>query len=215
NFPYFSTSIADFWRRWHITLGDWLRNYLYFPLGGSRRGLIRTCGNLLIVMLLAGIWHGSAWGFIVWGISHGIALVVHRLTAFLSDRLTILNLFWQHPLGIICAWSLTQIMVFISWIWFRLPNLPDSGLVIQHLWGYPADQQFADKVYVEALNSTQYQIFYSLLTIALLMTVSYSCKARMKLDLSWSIKIFLTPLCFYAVWLLAPQGSLPYIYFDF
>ncbi|MFM8006812.1 MAG: MBOAT family O-acyltransferase, partial [Dolichospermum sp.] len=69
NFPYFSTSIADFWRRWHITLGDWLRNYLYFPLGGSRRGLIRTCGNLLIVMLLAGIWHGSAWGFIVWGIS--------------------------------------------------------------------------------------------------------------------------------------------------
>ncbi|MFM6278603.1 MAG: MBOAT family protein, partial [Dolichospermum sp.] len=99
--------------------------------------------------------------------------------------------------------------------WFRLPNPSDSGLVIQHLWGYPADQQFADKVYVEALNSTQYQIFYSLLTIALLMTVSYSCKARMKLDLSWSIKIFLTPLCFYAVWLLAPQGSLPYIYFDF
>ncbi|MFO5495035.1 MAG: MBOAT family O-acyltransferase, partial [Cuspidothrix sp.] len=67
DFPYFTTSIADFWRRWHITLGDWLRNYLYFPLGGSRHGLIRTCGNLLIVMLVAGVWHGSAWGFIIWG----------------------------------------------------------------------------------------------------------------------------------------------------
>lgn len=215
NFPYFSTSISDFWRRWHITLGDWLRHYLYFPLGGSRRGLIRTCGNLLIVMLLAGIWHGSAWGFIVWGLFHGIALVVHRLTAVLSDRLTILNLFWQNPLGIICAWLLTQIMVFTSWIWFRLPNLRDSSLVMQHLWGYPADQQFVEKVYAEALNSTQYQIFYLLASITLLMTVSYSFKGRMKLDFSWPMKIVLVPLCFYAVWLLAPQGSLPYIYFDF
>ncbi|MDB9491375.1 MBOAT family protein [Dolichospermum circinale CS-534/05] len=215
NFPYFSTSISDFWRRWHITLGDWLRHYLYFPLGGSRRGLIRTCGNLLIVMLLAGIWHGSAWGFIVWGIFHGIALVVHRLTAVLSDRLTILNLFWQNPIGIIYAWLLTQIMVFTSWIWFRLPNLQDSSLVMQHLWGYPADQQFAEKVYTEALNSSQSQIFYLLASITLLMTVSYSLKGRMKLDFSWPMKIVLVPLCFYAVWLLAPQGSLPYIYFDF
>ena len=67
NFPYFSTSIADFWRRWHITLGDWLRNYLYFPLGGSRNGLARTCLNLMLIMLIAGIWHGDRWGFIVWG----------------------------------------------------------------------------------------------------------------------------------------------------
>jgi len=215
NFPYFSTSIADFWRRWHITLGDWLRNYIYFPLGGSRCGLIRTCGNLLVVMLVAGIWHGSAWGFIVWGLLHGIALAIHRLTSFLSDRFTILKLLWQNPLGIVFAWLLTQIMVFTSWIWFRLPNLQDSTLVIQHLWGHPADQQFAEKLYVQALNITQYQFFYLLASIALLMTVSYSFKQGMKLDLSWPMKIVLVPLCFYAVWLLAPQGSLPYIYFDF
>ncbi len=71
DFPYFSTSIADFWRRWHITLGDWLRNYLYFPLGGSRQGLRRTCLNLMIIMVIAGIWHGAAWGFIVWGFCTG------------------------------------------------------------------------------------------------------------------------------------------------
>ena len=215
DFPYFSTSIADFWRRWHITLGDWLRNYLYFPLGGSRRGLMRTCGNLLIVMLIAGIWHGSAWGFIIWGVLHGIALAGHRLISVLSDRLTILNLFWKNPLGIIFAWFLTQIMVFTSWIWFRLPNLQDSALVIQHLWGHGGDQQFAAKVYIEALNMSQYQISYLLLGIALLMSISYAFKREMKLEFSWPIKIVFVPLCFYAVWLLAPQGSLPYIYFDF
>ncbi|MFN7523216.1 MAG: MBOAT family O-acyltransferase, partial [Aphanizomenon sp.] len=215
DFPYFSTSIADFWRRWHITLGDWLRNYLYFPLGGSRRGLIRTCGNLLIVMLVAGIWHGSAWGFIIWGLLHGIALAVHRINAALSDRLTILNSFWQNPLGIIFAWFLTQIMVFTSWIWFRLPNLQDSALVIQNLWGHKSDQQFAEKVYIEALNINQYQLSYLLIGIALIMSISCIFKRGMKLEFSWPIKIVFVPLCFYAVWLLAPEGSLPYIYFDF
>ncbi len=87
NYPYFSTSIADFWRRWHMTLGDWLRNYLYFPLGGSRQGLGRTCLNLLLVMLIAGIWHGAAWGYVVWGGLHGFALAIHRLTDTLVKRL--------------------------------------------------------------------------------------------------------------------------------
>ncbi|WP_413175573.1 MBOAT family O-acyltransferase [Anabaena azotica] len=215
DFPYFSTSIADFWRRWHMTLGDWLRNYLYFPLGGSRQGLMRTCGNLLIVMLVAGIWHGSAWGFIIWGILHGVALVVHRLTDAMSDRSKILTLFWQNPVGIIFAWLLTQIMVFTSWIWFRLPNVQDSALVIQHLWGHTADAQFAEKVYVEALNISQYQLSYLLLGLAIIMSIIYGFKRLMKLEFSWPIKLVFVPLCFYAVWILAPEGGLPYIYFDF
>jgi alginate O-acetyltransferase complex protein AlgI len=215
NFPYFSTNIADFWRRWHITLGDWLRNYLYFPLGGSRRGLIRTCGNLLIVMLVAGIWHGSAWGFVVWGAVHGIALGIHRLTDAMSDRFKILELFWQNPLGIIFAWFLTQLMVFTSWIWFRLPNVQDSTFVFQHLWGHNADEQFAQKVYVEVLNISQYQISYLLAALTVLMTIAYVFKRGLKLEFSWPIKLVFVPLCFYAVGLLAPKGGLPYIYFDF
>ncbi|MFM2063993.1 MAG: hypothetical protein RLZZ507_3664 [Cyanobacteriota bacterium] len=215
DFPYFSTSIADFWRRWHITLGDWLRNYLYFPLGGSRRGLVRTCLNLFIVMIVAGIWHGSAWGFVVWGALHGIALAVHRLTDAMSDRFKILNLFWQHPVGIIFAWLLTQCMVFTSWIWFRLPNFQDSALVIQHLWGHTADAQFAEKVYVEALNSNQQELSFLLVALAVLMSITYAFKRGMKLEFNWTIKLVFVPLCFYAVWLLAPEGSLPYIYFDF
>lgn len=215
DFPYFTTSIAEFWRRWHITLGDWLRNYIYFPLGGSRRGLIRTCLNLFIVMLIAGIWHGSAWGFVVWGVYHGLALVVHRLTDVMSDRYEKLEMFWQNPLGIVVAWLITQLMVFTSWIWFRLPNVQESALVIQRLWGHAADAQFAQKVYIEALNTSPSQITSILLTIAVCMGITYAFKGKLKLELNWPIKLVFVPLCLYAVWLFAPEGSLPYIYFDF
>ena len=215
DFPYFSTNIGEFWRRWHMTLGDWLRNYVYFPLGGSRRGLVRTCWNLFIVMLIAGIWHGAALGYVVWGIFHGLALVVHRLTDSMSDRFENLEKFWQNPLGIFVAWLLTQLMVFTSWIWFRLPNLQDSSLVIRHLWGYPADAQFAQKVYVDALSISQYQLTCILLALSALMAVVYVFNRVLKLEFNWPLKLVFVPLCFYAVWLLAPEGSLPYIYFDF
>ncbi|MBD2138326.1 MBOAT family protein [Anabaena sp. FACHB-1237] len=215
DYPYFTTSIADFWRRWHITLGDWLRNYLYFPLGGSRSGLMRTCINLLIVMIVAGIWHGSSWGFIIWGVLHGLALVVHRLNYALCSHWQILGTLWKTPLGIILAWLLTQLMVFTTWIWFRLPNLQDSTLAIQHLWGYSADQQFAEKVYIEALNITQYQITWLLIFLSIIMLISYVFKRGLKVELSWPLKLVFVPICLYAVWILAPEGSLPYIYFDF
>ncbi|MFB2818803.1 MBOAT family O-acyltransferase [Umezakia ovalisporum] len=215
NFPYFSTSIAEFWRRWHMTLGDWLRNYVYFPLGGSRYGLTRTCCNLFLVMLIAGIWHGSAWGFVVWGVFHGLALGFHRLTDAMSDRFENLAHLWKSPLGILVAWFLTQLMVFTSWIWFRLPNLQDSSWVIQHLWGHSADAQFVQKVYVEALNMSPYQLIGLLGILAVLMSTIYVFHVKLKLEFNWPVKLVFVPLCLYAVWILAPEGSLPYIYFDF
>jgi alginate O-acetyltransferase complex protein AlgI len=213
--PYFSTSIADFWRRWHITLGDWLRNYLYFPLGGSRRGLSRTCINLLIVMAIAGIWHGTALGYLIWGIYHGLALAVHRLIDDYTQRFRALKNFWHNPIGVAIAWLITQIMVFTSWIFFRLPNLKDSSVVIQHLWGYTADSQFSQKVYIEALSMSQHQISMLLLALASVMTFLYTFNRTLKLQMNWPFKLLLVPVCFYAIWLLAPEGSLPYIYFDF
>lgn len=236
NFPYFSTSIADFWRRWHITLGDWLRNYLYFPLGGSRLALHRTCLNLTIVMLIAGIWHGAAWGFIVWGGIHGLGLVLHRLTHALSQRPPIqtaekapgeqseeaaaqtenlLQTLWNHPIGLLLAWFLTQFMVFFAWIFFRLPNLKDSFWVVQHLIGHSADAQFAQKVYVEAIGLGPWQISLILLAIAALMGFIYAAGQGLKLQLNWPVKVLLVPPLLYAVWILAPADSLPYIYFDF
>ncbi|NJM97383.1 MAG: MBOAT family protein [Phormidesmis sp. RL_2_1] len=215
NFPYFATSIADFWRRWHITLGDWLRNYLYFPLGGSRRDLTRTCLNLMIVMLVAGVWHGDRWGFIVWGAIHGLALILHRLSTSLSERSKIIAAFWQSLPGIVLAWGLTQFTVFFSWIFFRLPSLNEASLAIRHLIGHSGDVQFAQKVYIESFNLNRPQISFLLAGILGLMGFAYAVQRGLKLEISWPVKVFLLPLCFYLAWVLAPTEASPYIYFDF
>lgn len=215
NFPYFATSIADFWRRWHITLGDWLRNYLYFPLGGSRRGLARTCINLMIVMLIAGVWHGDRWGFIVWGAIHGLALIVHRLSESLSERSKPLAAFWTSVPGIFFAWTVTQLTVFFSWIFFRLPNLTDAGLAMRHLFAHSADVQFAQKVYYESFGLDRPQITLLLVGVVGAMGVAYAVQRGLKLQLSWPIKVLLLPVCFYLAWVLAPSEASSYIYFDF
>ncbi|MGI0484602.1 MBOAT family O-acyltransferase [Pantanalinema rosaneae CENA516] len=215
DFPYLTTNISEFWRRWHITLGDWLRNYLYFPLGGSRQGLWRTCLNLMIVMAIAGLWHGAAWGFVVWGTLHGVALIAHRLTDAISKHSDRLTRFWSSLWGVLTAWCLTQFMVFFTWIFFRLPNLKESWYVVQHLWGQQADPQFAQKVYVETIGLDPLQIALLLCLMMAVMVIFYTFKHVLKLQLSWTFKLMLVPACLFAVWLLAPQGALPYIYFDF
>ena len=215
NFPYFATSIADFWRRWHITLGDWLRNYLYFPLGGSRRGLMRTCLNLMVIMLIAGIWHGDRWGFIVWGAIHGLALSIHRLNSALSERSKLLKTAWESPPGTILAWAMTQLVVFFSWIFFRLPSLNDASLAIRHLVGYTADVQFAQKVYIDSFSLNRPQISLVLAGLVALMGIAYTVQSNLKLQISWPVKLLLLPICFYLAWVLAPSETSPYIYFDF
>jgi alginate O-acetyltransferase complex protein AlgI len=215
NFPYLSTSIADFWRRWHISLGNWLRDYIYIPLGGSRLGLLRTCVNLFLLMLISGIWHGADWGYIVWGIIHGIALVVHRLTHTFSAQTESLAQFWRSRWGHLCGWFLTQLLVFVTWIWFRLPNLSQSNLVFQHLWGYPRDAQFATKVYLENLKLADSQILLILLGLTIAMMTAYTFDRLLQLNLNWRIKLTLVPICLYVVWLLSPAHSLSFIYFDF
>ncbi|MGB7084634.1 MAG: MBOAT family O-acyltransferase [Phormidesmis sp.] len=215
NFPYFATSIANFWRRWHITLGDWLRNYLYFPLGGSRRSLVRTCLNLMIIMLIAGVWHGDRWGFIVWGAIHGLALIVHRLSVAVAERSKLIAAFWASLPGAVIAWGLTQCTVFFSWIFFRLPNLNDASLAVRHLFGHSADVQFAQKVYSESFALTRPQISLLLGGVVAIMGLAYVMQRGLKLQLSWPIKMLLLPLCFFLAWVLAPAEASPYIYFDF
>jgi alginate O-acetyltransferase complex protein AlgI len=165
-------------------------------------------------MLIAGIWHGAAWGFIVWGILHGLALVIHRLTDTLSKQFSIQDIWKTFP-GIVFSWFLTQFMVFFAWIFFRLPNFKDSLFVVQNLWNHPADVQFAHKVYVESLGLERTNIVFLLVSVFVLMGLSTLFNRGFKLQLSWPIKLVLAPICFLAVWLLAPEGVLPYIYFDF
>jgi alginate O-acetyltransferase complex protein AlgI len=215
DFPYFTTSIAEFWRRWHMTLGAWLRNYLYFPLGGSRKGLLRTCINLMIVMLVAGIWHGNNWGFVVWGAIHGTGLVVHRLGLAIAKAWKPLMAFWQSLPGVVLAWALTQFLVFFSWLFFRLPEPQQFMLAVQRLWGVPADAQFAQKVYLESLGYTSGELLALLACLVGLMGIAYLFRQGLKVELSWPVKLLLVPICCYLAWALAPAETLPYIYFDF
>lgn len=215
DFPYFTTSLADFWRRWHMTLGAWLRNYLYFPLGGSRRGLFRTCLNLLVVMLIAGVWHGDNWGFVIWGAIHGLGLVIHRLNQALTKAWLPLDWAWQSLPGIVLGWGLTQFLVFFSWLFFRLPQPQQFTLALQKLWGVPSDAQFAQKVYLESLGFTYSELAFLLWGLVALMGLAYFFNRGLKLELSWPVKLLLLPIFCFLAWLLAPAETLPYIYFDF
>lgn len=117
NSPYKATNIQDFWRRWHITLSRWLRDYLYIPLGGSRCGMGRTLSNLFLTFLLGGLWHGAAWTFVLWGALHGAALAVHRV--------------WSKAglaLPKVLGWALTFSFVTLAWVIFRVPNMERLGL---------------------------------------------------------------------------------------
>ncbi len=209
DFPYFASSISEFWRRWHITLGDWLRDYLYIPLGGSRRGLLITCGNLLIVMLIAGIWHGANWGFVIWGMWHGLGLTGHRLFMTLSKGFAGV---WQTAIAKIIAIALTQFFVLVSWIPFRLPNLLDTQIILQNLWGKTADPQFGLKIYVQSLGLTTGQIMLLMISLVVIMAIAYRDRDR---SWSWQVKLFLVPICLYLVAILAPSRHVPFIYFDF
>lgn len=215
NFPYFSTSIADFWRRWHMTLGDWLRNYLYFPLGGSRRGLGRTCLNLMIVMVIAGIWHGNTWGFVIWGGIHGGALVIHRFNDAIAKAWSPLQALWSHPLGRLLAWCFTQGLVCFSWIFFRLPEPQQFMLALQKLTGAASDVQFTQKIYGESLGMTPPVLWTLLIALMGVMAIAWFLQRSLKLQLNWPVKLLLVPLCLFAAWQLAPTETLSYIYFEF
>ena len=124
NKPYFATSPSDFWRRWHISLSTWLRDYLYIPLGGNKKSDARTYVNLTTVMFLGGLWHGASWNFIVWGILHGTYLVIHRL---IVNKFPILNeiKFFRSRIGKIVSILITQYFVFLAWIAFRVRDTDD------------------------------------------------------------------------------------------
>ncbi len=122
--PYKALSIRDFWRRWHITLSRFLRDYVYIPLGGSRRGDLRVSTNLLTTFLLGGLWHGAGWTFIVWGAIHGVGLVVGRLFAMTGLRLPT-----------IFKWALTFFVVHLAWVFFRAESIGQALDILQTMFG--------------------------------------------------------------------------------
>src|SRR5207237_857108 len=106
--PYRAISVREFWRRWHMTLSRFLRDYLYIPLGGNRRGFARQALAVLITMSLGGLWHGAGWSFVLWGVLHGLAIIV----ATIWQRLKL-------PMPMMLGWALTFMFVTVAWVFFR------------------------------------------------------------------------------------------------
>lgn len=132
--PYKATSIIEFWRRWHITLSSFLRDYLYFPMGGNRKGPRRRWINLFITMLLGGLWHGAGWTFVLWGAIHGIFLVINHGWMELRSRHTVLNRSFGIP-GKIIGWSVTMLAVIFAWVFFRAADLETALRMFRGLGG--------------------------------------------------------------------------------
>ncbi|MBR6567904.1 MAG: MBOAT family protein [Clostridia bacterium] len=125
NFPYKATSITDFWRRWHISLSSWFRDYVYIPLGGNRKGKIRTVLNILIVWSLTGLWHGAAWNFLAWGAFYGLLLIAEKYVfAKVTERLPV---FIKYPL--------TMLIVMIGWVFFSGENLSSALAYLKSMFG--------------------------------------------------------------------------------
>jgi len=137
-FPYAAIGFSDFWRRWHISLSSWLRDYLYIPLGGNRKGPGRTYVNLMLTMLLGGLWHGASWTFVVWGGLHGLYLAAERiLKKWFGDREVVNKLFFRIFLAIT-----TYFFINLTWVFFRAQDFPTAWRLIVSMFGFaPADAE--------------------------------------------------------------------------
>ena len=136
NDPYKSASPQEFWRRWHISLSTWLREYLFIPLGGSHHGSLRTLANLMITMLLGGLWHGAAWNFIIWGGWHGLMLCVHRLWDQVW-RMRGGDAWRNSRVWLICSRALLFHAVCLGWVFFRATDFDQAILVLSRLGSGP------------------------------------------------------------------------------
>lgn len=162
NLPYFSTNPSDFWRRWHISLSTWLRDYLYIPLGGNRKGTGRMYINLMTTMLLGGLWHGAAWTFVVWGLFHGILLCIYKLAEDYYKRFERIVPKWGYtvlkPIKIFVFFNL----IAIGWIFFRANNIHRAWIMIKAL-----GRGFDLKTAISIINTPVFQVS-ALVTVLLI-----------------------------------------------
>jgi alginate O-acetyltransferase complex protein AlgI len=137
--PYSASSITEFWQRWHISLSSWFRDYLYIPLGGNRKGAARTYVNLLVTMLLCGLWHGASWNFVLWGGLHGVSLAIHRIW----KNANLLGA-WRENRVFAAVWTvfahgLTLLVVLVGWVLFRAQSLPAAAAYVSRMFAWAPD----------------------------------------------------------------------------
>jgi alginate O-acetyltransferase complex protein AlgI len=203
--PYKSINITEFWRRWHISLSVWLRDYLYIPLGGNRKGNVRTYINLLITMLLGGLWHGASAKFILWGGLHGAALALHKFGVGLAPRIS-------EKIPSLLGWSATFHFVLFCWIPFRADTFDQAMTVFQHLW-IPAPFELILSVF------SQLALVVSLLLMGILLHVlpdSWKRFVNLQFEKSpvWLLAL-VTLASIILIFQFKSAESQPFIYFQF
>ena len=191
--PYRAADIREFWRTWHITLGRFLSQFVYFPLGGSRRGHFRTLVNLMLTFLISGIWHGAGWTFVLWGVIHGAAMVLHRLW---SD---VLHLRMPRWAGVM----LTFVFVCAAWILFRAESIGDAVRI------YAGAAKFSAPVSGVSWNDILYMAAAFFIIFALPPANSFVQKFR-PCPASWITAMVLLVLSLFCM-----TRSTPFIYFNF
>jgi alginate O-acetyltransferase complex protein AlgI len=164
NFPYISRSLSEFWKRWHISLSTWLKDYLYIPLGGNRRGELRTYVNLMIVMILGGLWHGASLSYAVWGGFHGVGLVIERFfTNQINNKFNKTIKVWQQFILDMIRIIIVFCFVSLGWLLFKLPNF---GQVLEflkimiHNVEVPPNRTLTDPVIILSIPVVVYHIIH-------------------------------------------------------
>ena len=211
NKPYFATSPSDFWRRWHISLSTWLRDYLYVPLGGNRKSHSRTYLNLFVVMLLGGLWHGASWNFVIWGVLHGTYLALHKTITNMLPRAGQAK-FFTTRFGRVFSIVVTQYLVFLAWIPFSVKNV-DVMLISMQKYVF-LDFMFHNTIQIVIAN--KFPVMIMLLFVALHM-FSYKKHnlhqtiANLKMPL-WTLFLFVISITILLFYDGKPEN---FIYFQF
>jgi alginate O-acetyltransferase complex protein AlgI len=202
NSPYRSASITEFWRRWHISLSTFLRDYLYIPLGGNRKGPARTYINLLTVMLLGGLWHGAQWTFVIWGGIHGVMLALERM----GGKRGFLRVF-PSPLRI----AFTFAVLLLTWVFFRAENFAVARMYLAAMFGVG---ELADShVFVDAVTLSRASMIYLALAAVVIWLLPNSQQWLQRLT-SWKVAACLVAFVA-AVAVMFQQGFSPFLYFQF
>lgn len=210
NMPYISKNISEFWKRWHISLSTWLMEYLYIPLGGNRKGKVRTYINLFLTMLIGGLWHGAAWTFVAWGALHGTALCVHKLWMKCTGH----DKHYQGTaMGSIISSVLTYVFVAFCWIFFRASTFDNVWQVIKALFTWQDGVQFV----------SSWTIFGILLIAIFTCVACIRSKKKNTAPEGFYVELDLNTILGMTIFLvvlglalgLAYTGSNPFIYFQF
>lgn len=204
NYPYISASITEFWRRWHISLSTWFKEYLYIPLGGNRVSKSRNYFNLFVVFLATGVWHGASWNFVVWGVWHGLFIIVEKLTGWhkLEKGVTIKVV--QHVS--------TLLIVLVGWVFFRAETFGDAGSYVGNMFGLYGNAQSATPL---AYYLDRHAALVMLLAVVLSMPVARKMIYVKRLAPAIAVDIWLIVLFLCSWATMAASTYNPFIYFRF